>query len=73
MSKLGIYLTEEERAELTEMTDEELCEKIEISDTWDLEMAEEACDRAGLLSAFLAADGEHFEEVIYFALDILWV
>jgi hypothetical protein len=67
----GIYFTEEERIEITELSDEELCERIELSDVWESELCEEVCGRAGLLTAYLAADGEHFEEIVYMSIDIL--
>jgi hypothetical protein len=67
----GIYLTEEEKNTVTEMSDKELCKMIEDSQVWEDDLNAEVCERAGLLSKYLEADAEHFEEVVYMAIDIL--
>ena len=50
-----------------------IAEAMRITDTWDMGLARELCDLAGMADAFDAADGETFESVIYAAADKLGV
>lgn len=43
------------------------------SDMWDLELAEQLCDYAGMIEEWLNADGDSFEEVVYAAAEKLGV
>ena len=50
-----------------------IAEAMRSADTWDISLARELCELAGLADAFDAADGETFEAVIYAAADKLGV
>ena len=50
-----------------------IAEALRSADTWDMGLARELCEMAGMAEAFDAADGEAFESVIYAAADKLGV
>ena len=50
-----------------------IAEALRSADTWDMGLARELCEMAGMAEAFEAADGEAFESVIYAAADKLGV
>ena len=50
-----------------------IAEALRSADTWDMGLARELCEMAGMAEAFDAADGETFESVIYAAADKLCV
>lgn len=51
----------------------EIAEALRSADTWDMELARELCELAGMAEAFDAADGDTFESVIYTAAEKLGV
>lgn len=51
----------------------EIAEALRSADTWDMGLARELCEMAGMDEAFDAADGDTFESVIYAAADKLGV
>lgn len=51
----------------------EIAEELRSADTWDMGLARELCELAGMASEFDAADGETFEGVIYAAAEKLGV
>ena len=48
-----------------------IAEALRSADIWDMGLAREMCEMAGMAEAFDAADGETFESVIYAAADKL--
>ena len=50
-----------------------IAEALRSADIWDMGLARELCEMAGMAEAFDAADGEAFESVIYAAADKLGV
>lgn len=50
-----------------------IAEALRSTDTWDMGLARELCELAGMAEAFDDADGETFEPVIYAAADKLGV
>lgn len=41
-----------------------IAEELRSTDTWDMGLARELCEMAGMGEAFDAADGDTFEEII---------
>lgn len=50
-----------------------IAEALRSADTWDMDLARELCEMAGMGAAFDAADGDTFEEVILRSADKLGV
>lgn len=50
-----------------------IAEALRSADTWDMDLARELCELAGMAEAFDAADGDTFEEIILRAADKLGV
>ena len=50
-----------------------IAEALRSADTWDMDLARELCEMAGMGEAFDAADGDTFESVICAAADKLGV
>lgn len=50
-----------------------IAEALRSADTWDMDLARELCETAGMAEAFDAADGDSFEEIILRAADKLGV
>lgn len=50
-----------------------IAEALRSADTWDMDLARELCELAGMAEAFDAADGDTFEGVIYAAAEKLGV
>lgn len=50
-----------------------IAEALRSTDTWDMDLARELCEMAGMAEAFDAADGDTFEEIILRAADKLGV
>lgn len=50
-----------------------IAEALRSTDTWDIGLARELCEMAGMAEAFDAADGDAFEEIILRAADKLGV
>lgn len=50
-----------------------IAEALRSADTWDMGLARELCEMAGMAEAFDAADGDTFEEIILRAADKLGV
>ena len=51
----------------------EIAEALRSADIWDMELARELCELAGMAEAFDAADGDTFESVINAAAEKLGV
>lgn len=50
-----------------------IAEALRSADTWDMDLAHELCELAGMAEAFDAADGDTYEGVIYAAAEKLGV
>ena len=51
----------------------EIAEALRSADTWDMDLARELCELAGMAEAFDDADGDNYEGVIYAAAEKLGV
>lgn len=51
----------------------EIAENLRTSETWDIDLAKELCELAGMSEEWDAADGDTFESVIFAAADKLGV